>query len=194
MNQRNKIKSIEDSSGDDIFYESYDFVETTNSWVGSQKFDRIENEFGQLELYIHYTWIANEEWMYKSKYQRAFNEHQIPFYGCEWNWSFALNGWKKGSSATSYFKNISAINETNTNNFTSIFPNPCHNQLNLSIENQNTTEIHFKIRSVTGQLVDEGSVRSSNTITLNVEHLEKGLYLIQIDNGKTISTGKFMKL
>jgi hypothetical protein len=194
MNQRNKIKSIEDSSGDFMFYESYEFVETSNSWGGTEKFDRIENEFGQFELSIRYTWIGNEEWMYKSKYQRAFNEHQIPFYGCESNWSIAINGWKKGSSATSYFKNISAINETNNNNFTSIFPNPCHNQLNLSIENQNTTEIHFKIHSVTGELVDEGSVRSSNTITLNVEHLEKGLYLIQIDNGNTISTGKFMKL
>ncbi|NOU45838.1 MAG: T9SS type A sorting domain-containing protein [Bacteroidales bacterium] len=194
LEHRSKLKSREDSSGDFIFYESYDFVETSNSWGGNQKFEKFDNEFGQLELNIRYTWIANEEWMYKSKYQRAFNEHQIPFYGCESNWSFALNGWKKGSSATSYFKNISAINEANNNNFTSIFPNPCNNLLNLSIENQNTTEIHFKIRSVTGQLADEGSVPSSNTITLNVEHLEKGLYLIQIDNGKTISTGKFMKL
>jgi hypothetical protein len=195
FNMSYKSKIRENEYGDIVFQESYRSMNSHDSWIGEVKFEKLANEFGQVVSNINYYWIKNEEWSYNVKFQTGYDEHNIPFYSSTSIWNIDENLWTMEKSATSYFKNISAINETNNKNCSiTVFPNPCKNQLNLSIENQNDTAIHFKIHSVTGQLVDEGSVSSTNTITLNVEHLDKGFYLIQIDNGKTISTGKFMKL
>ncbi|WP_310559820.1 T9SS type A sorting domain-containing protein [Flavobacterium sp.] len=73
-----------------------------------------------------------------------------------------------------------------------IYPNPSSRNINLSFEN-NLEKANLKIISILGQTVLEKQNISGNNISLDVSGLSNGTYVVQLQEGSSISTSKFIK-
>ncbi len=68
----------------------------------------------------------------------------------------------------------------------SIFPNPTKDILNVVIEDENTYQV--KLYNSVGQLIELPMTYSGNKVTLNTTGMEKGFYLVVVENGNTSLT------
>ena len=73
-----------------------------------------------------------------------------------------------------------------------IYPNPASEQVNLSFKTI-LYNVNVKIISTTGQTVYEKSNLSGDNLSLNVSDLTKGVYIIQISDGNSVTNSKFIK-
>jgi hypothetical protein len=75
---------------------------------------------------------------------------------------------------------LDVITQTNEIKFTDfeLFPNPVTDQLSVKLTSNKPES--FKIFSPLGSLVQEGTIENNNSISL--QHLNAGIYLIQINN------------
>lgn len=73
-----------------------------------------------------------------------------------------------------------------------IFPNPSSSQINFSFEN-NLENANLKIVSILGQVVLEKQNISGNNFNLDISNLSKGIYVIELNDGVSISNCKFIK-
>ncbi|MFA5417655.1 MAG: T9SS type A sorting domain-containing protein [Bacteroidales bacterium] len=194
MVTRYKSKTKEDTFGNEVFFESYGFSSLYPGWVGEKKYERFYNEQGQFLMVIAYQWVTDEEWIYKSKRQTGYNEYQIPFYTATRTWRVSENSWEKSTSATSYYSNITSINENNSDQtFLSVYPNPCNTQLTLDFNDLSKKVVQYDIYSVVGKKVNKGMLQLDNSNTIDVGNLSDGFYIIQltVENQKYIV--KFIK-
>lgn len=77
----------------------------------------------------------------------------------------------------------------------SIQPNPSNGQFNISFGNYEEGNYQLKIVSTTGQLVREEVLSISNSFemrSIDLKSIEKGVYFVQIINGKSIKTEKLI--
>jgi hypothetical protein len=83
---------------------------------------------------------------------------------------------------------------SSSNNFI-VFPNPANNVLNLSLTTTKEDNYNFTIYNQLGAEVNAGNLdfNSKRTHALNIENLSNGVYFIQVKNGKTAQTIKFIK-
>jgi hypothetical protein len=85
-----------------------------------------------------------------------------------------------------------SIKETSTSSVT-VFPNPVSKEINLKLNtffNPNQTLI--SIYNATGKLIIQKKPASIE-VSIDLSELAKGVYLLRIDNGKTIETHQFVK-
>lgn len=75
----------------------------------------------------------------------------------------------------------------------SIYPNPSNGVFSISLNNQ-SSDIDLVIKNILGQIVHEDKVSvSTNSTDLNLQHLKKGLYIVDLVEENTISkTGKII--
>lgn len=73
-----------------------------------------------------------------------------------------------------------------------LYPNPASEQVNLSFKTI-LDNVNVKIISILGQTVYEKSNLSGDNLSLNVSDLIKGIYIIQVSDGISVSTSKFIK-
>ncbi len=79
-----------------------------------------------------------------------------------------------------------------------ISPNPVGNEFNLSIESLSDQKINILIHDITGKTIINKNislVQGSNNINVDVNNLEKGLYVITLfdSNNNRIGISKFSK-
>jgi hypothetical protein len=95
-----------------------------------------------------------------------------------------------------FSKSATGINNelSSSNNFI-VFPNPANNVLNLSLTTTKEDNYSFTIFNQLGAMVNNGNLdfNSKRTHALNIENLSNGVYFIQVKNGKTSQTIKFIK-
>ncbi|SEF99449.1 Por secretion system C-terminal sorting domain-containing protein [Halpernia humi] len=80
-----------------------------------------------------------------------------------------------------------AVNESTKNNAIEVYPNPTSNILNITNNSENAS---YSVYNVIGQMVAKGKVVDHK---VNVSNLEKGVYIISIDNKNTTEKVKFIK-
>jgi len=73
-----------------------------------------------------------------------------------------------------------------------IYPNPFTDKLQISID-QPSEDVMISIVNMTGQTVYNNSIANTGHINLNLENLDKGVYLLHIKVGDNISTQKIVK-
>ncbi len=72
-----------------------------------------------------------------------------------------------------------------------VYPNPAVNNLNIMFES-NQQESHYRILDAIGRLVIQGLICKSDE-TVDISMLDPGLYLVVVEEGNRIRTGRFMK-
>lgn len=75
------------------------------------------------------------------------------------------------------------LNDPHSNAPILLFPNPANDQLTLQL-NGNMNRIPFTITDAFGKTVFSGELRSENAV-IDISHLSKGLYLLQLKDNKT---------
>jgi hypothetical protein len=68
--------------------------------------------------------------------------------------------------------------------FVDINPNPFDDIINIEILEKGEQSIQIDILSIVGKTVASLIIPSQSNITLNLSELEKGIYLLKINNGK----------
>jgi hypothetical protein len=76
-------------------------------------------------------------------------------------------------------------------NTNSIYPNPTENSIIIQNNSNLKENIDFEIVDITGKILIKG--RSKFNEQINVEYLEKGSYIIRINNNEEVITKKFIK-
>ncbi|MFB9057304.1 carbohydrate-binding protein [Mariniflexile ostreae] len=77
-----------------------------------------------------------------------------------------------------------------------VFPNPVAKELTLLLpnENLNSSDVKVALYNIKGQKVMEVSPIHNNSLSLNVSHLEKGVYVLIINDGLKTITKKVVKI
>lgn len=85
------------------------------------------------------------------------------------------------------------IEEENKIDF-SIYPNPNNGSFNISLDGQSENNLDVVVKNILGQIVNENNItKSTNSIDLNLQHLKKGVYIIDLlDNNYVVNTGKII--
>lgn len=108
---------------------------------------------------------------------------------------YAFGNYKLTPRNNADFYNVTVGIEslTSTQVETSIYPNPAQNQVNIKIdEAYEFTNLNVQVVDLTGRVVLDTQINSAMSL-LNVEGLEKGLYLVRIANGsETIHASKLI--
>jgi hypothetical protein len=68
-----------------------------------------------------------------------------------------------------------------------VYPNPCHDILHIRIPARTRS---VRLLTLTGQVVEERSVPSSNLVQVDLSRYRKGVYLVQVidRNGLSVSS------
>jgi aminopeptidase N len=84
------------------------------------------------------------------------------------------------------------IDEMDFENGLSIYPNPANDQLTIFFKETVKTDQNYKIFDISGKLVMEGTLARQQKITLNIQELQKGYYVLSIVNKDSQANFKFM--
>jgi len=70
-----------------------------------------------------------------------------------------------------------------------IYPNPVAHKLFVSLKQNNTEDIFYEIKSISGRIVDFGILKDA----IDVEFLAKGIYFLNVQVGQKIQVSKFIR-
>lgn len=90
--------------------------------------------------------------------------------------TFGRGVWDSPLNSSSTYTNSEIVNNLN------IYPNPASNQLYVKLKSSDL--VHFEIRSVSGKIIKEGALVSSNYI--DVSRINSGTYIIKIKVGNSL--------
>jgi hypothetical protein len=89
------------------------------------------------------------------------------------------------------------INELSTTSNVLLFPNPASQAINLSLESSVQNQITLSIFDISGNELQNQTVQTligKNNVKINTESLDSGIYFIEIKEGTSSKTMKFIKL
>lgn len=92
--------------------------------------------------------------------------------------------------------NETGLFDFSNNSFTSysIYPNPAEHIINIQLPtNSNNQEVTYSITSTTGTVVRRNSVTSAESLSIDVNNLKQGVYIIQVSSDIGNHTYKFSK-
>lgn len=113
---------------------------------------------------------------------------------------YTITGHNKSGSSSAKIRIETSVlsSKTFSNQQTKLFPNPTHNELSLQVP-KNTNLDSIIITDILGKVVykkklsNQVQTNETNTYSINVENLVKGLYLIQVFSGIDKYQEKFIK-
>lgn len=103
--------------------------------------------------------------------------------------------WKSGSVVTSVEPKFSEIKELKTE--IKMFPNPATSNVQVEYSIVNPEQVQMRIYSITGNVmktITPTTVKGENTIDIPVNDLPSGSYFINLIDGNTQKTAKFIKM
>ena len=89
--------------------------------------------------------------------------------------TFGRGVWDSPLNSSSTYANSEIVNNLN------IYPNPASNQLYVKLKSSDL--VHFEIRSISGKIIKEGTLASTNYI--DVSRINSGTYIIKIRVGNS---------
>jgi hypothetical protein len=87
---------------------------------------------------------------------------------------------------------LGANETTNENKNITIYPNPCNSQINVKINKEPYITATISIIDITGKTIIQTQTTKYENI-FNTEKLAKGLYLIKVESGGSITLTKVTK-
>ena len=101
------------------------------------------------------------------------------------------------TNSTSAFIDIEICTTTETANSTQsdiqLFPNPNNGIFNIALKNKNTDQLHIKLYDIHGQIIfnkQEYNIPANSTKQIQLNDLQKGIYLLELKTEYGIQTHK----
>ena len=87
------------------------------------------------------------------------------------------------------------INQSQVSNSLQLFPNPTHNILNIGYQTDEITKIDLKIISIDGRVMYTDILRDKSVFIhkIDISSWQRGLYIVILNNGKTVISEKIIK-
>ena len=184
------------------FTNGYIFIDSNNSL-------HIKNANNELVLNVENLYISkiyydennNEDYRVENTYKINLENNLIPNEAVEVYKNKTSNNINYDKiefvSYSNYkmFKNelIDPIKEPNIN----LYPNPVIDELNIKLSSSkflNSDKLNIEITDVEGKIIlNKQLINVSDFVKLNVDHLESGIYLIQLTNDVSIEKIRFIK-
>lgn len=172
-NSKTEIIQIDGVSNTSANYDNGTFSETANE-IGYDWYNQSTNSI-----------IADRTYFVKQRdgdiYKIFFTRHDGSSTG------------KTVFSKEKLFEAATAINNEKELQAISIFPNPVKNIANILLDSKKKTTAIIKLYNVIGKEVYQESFSLNsglNNTSINVEELNKGIYIVKIENGNEIQTLK----
>ncbi|MGP8217630.1 MAG: T9SS type A sorting domain-containing protein [Bacteroidia bacterium] len=92
---------------------------------------------------------------------------------------------------------ITAVNNLGRNRYFTVYPNPTKDIVNISINNINSNRINIQICDLTGEVLLQKTINTSEpsiTTTVNIEKFSTGLYFVYIQIGEEQFISNLVKL
>ncbi|MGA2824174.1 MAG: M14 family zinc carboxypeptidase, partial [Bacteroidales bacterium] len=86
------------------------------------------------------------------------------------------------------------IQNENQKTFVFVYPNPSNGNIHVLLP-ESETSFHYSVFDMTGRLLQSGTMDEAGDKTvfsLDLTHLQKGIYLLKLDGGKTIYENKLI--
>ncbi|GAA3789323.1 hypothetical protein GCM10022271_22270 [Corallibacter vietnamensis] len=175
-------------SGAKLF--EYDYNTNTITSVFSQSYDR-------LSLYLSPIVLNGKLYLTGSRnYNGGFGGY-IYEYDTNTNTSAVKHEFTTSLNENGYTPNggltlvtlpeLLSVNDTNINNRLAIYPNPVKEKLFIKGLDASST---YNLYNITGQFLGSGNLSKSHN-SINVQHLNKGIFMIEIINASTKSKQTF---
>jgi hypothetical protein len=77
-----------------------------------------------------------------------------------------------------------------------VYPNPCNDKLNITVENWDSESIKFEITNTVGQMIYSGNIENTedyNPTQIDTDNLKRGLFFIRFSDETQSLTKKFVK-
>ena len=71
----------------------------------------------------------------------------------------------------------------------SIYPNPNNGEFSINVPATKSTKLTVEVRNVLGQIVYSED-KSESTIKMNLSHLDRGVYTIDVESENNLSSSK----
>ena len=181
----------------EIIYQYRDGGQWVNSDKTTYQVDTNANRVSEISFDFATSWSYNTkiEYTYNTSLLMAnianpFNQSEIEYkLGFEnnpftnkilhqTNYSYATGAWSGNDKTTYYYVNTASVNNANVTNV-SIYPNPTTNIVNVNFNDTSFNIKQINIYDVLGKKV----LQTSNK-QINIQHLEKGVYNIEITSTK----------
>ena len=88
---------------------------------------------------------------------------------------------------------IGAFESNVTTNINKIYPNPFTNEFTIEFNNQNSDQTKIIIYNIIGEIVYQSTQTNQKLITVNLEELSKGTYIVAIKTNNEIVSKKLVK-
>lgn len=92
---------------------------------------------------------------------------------------------------------VTGIEENESENGFSIYPNPSNSQITIEYFLSESTDSHIEIFDATGKIIAEhdlgNQVNGSHSVTINVAHLANGIYICNLRIGDQVITKRIVK-
>ena len=95
--------------------------------------------------------------------------------------TFGRGVWDSPLNSSSTYANSEIVNNLN------VYPNPASNQLYVKLKSSDL--VHFEIRSISGKIINEGTLFSGSYI--DISRINSGTYIIKIRVGNSLHRQKF---
>lgn len=135
---------------------------------------------------VFYTDDLGKHWRTLNKGLPAKKTYYIDIYKDTLFVNTRLNGlWKMAIRDI----HLSVNNLESSNNYLNIFPNPANNKFSISNGNIHSN-YQIVVRNLKGQLLLQKNIRNNETV--DVQHLELGMYILTAQTNGKIQTGKLI--
>jgi hypothetical protein len=88
---------------------------------------------------------------------------------------------------------LSGLNDLELSESFSIYPNPATAEINLQIKNIAASSTTVSILNTLGEIVYSKVISNELNSTIDVSRLPSGVYVLQVQDQKNVSSGKFIK-
>ncbi len=165
---------------------------TTSTWGNYRQYNYTNGENGLAEHYILKIWNSDKS-IYENvnEYNYKYNEYNNLIEFSPRYWDKEKSEWIAKQKSV-YFYSLHEKDNTGVVEFKSqirIYPNPARNELHIT---NITAPSVVTIHTIDGKLVAQHKVNAGN-ITLDLNSLKVGLYIININNSSGQQTAKFIK-
>ena len=88
---------------------------------------------------------------------------------------------------------VNSLAEPDNEEMLAVFPNPAHDFLNVSWKGKTSQDCKIQLFDLIGRLVQTHEMRNGNTVIINTQGLNPGVYFVKVFNESRMMTKKVMK-